>query len=136
EVDKTVRYVQQPMGGVKRLSVAVVVNYRKELDEDGKVVMKPLSDPEKAQITDLVKEAMGFNKDRGDSLNVLNTPFATPERLEVEELPLWKQPDMRQLALTVGKYLLAGIILLYLFFAVLKPMLQRVAATFDPPPPL
>src|SRR5450830_872077 len=76
EVDKTVQYIQQPMGGVKRMTVAVVVNYKRSIDQNGKIVMKPLTDAERAQISDLVKEAMGYNKDRGDSLNVVNTQFS------------------------------------------------------------
>ncbi len=135
EVDKTVRYVQQPMGGVKRLSVAVVVNYKKEVDKAGKVTIKPLSEAEKTQITDLVREAMGFNKERGDSLNVVNSPFAQPVKEAIVEQPIWKQPDMQQMALTVGKYLVAGLVLLYLFFKVLKPLLARIGGELMPPPP-
>ncbi|HZW14164.1 MAG TPA: flagellar basal-body MS-ring/collar protein FliF [Noviherbaspirillum sp.] len=134
EVDKTVRYVQQPMGGIKRLSVAVVVNYKKVTGKDGKVSMVPLSDAEKTQITDLVREAMGFNKERGDSLNVVNSPFAS-EKETIVEPPLWKQPEMIDLAMVVGKYLLGAIILLYLFFAVLRPMLKRATSALLPPPP-
>lgn len=126
EVDKTVRYVQQPMGGIKRLSVAVVVNYKRIVDKSGKTSSIPLSDAEKNQITDLVKEAMGYSKERGDSLNVVNSPFAGMEKEVIAELPLWKQPDMIQLAKEIGKYLLAGIALLYLFFRVLKPMLGKL----------
>ncbi|HEY8606482.1 MAG TPA: flagellar basal-body MS-ring/collar protein FliF [Noviherbaspirillum sp.] len=134
EVDKTVRYVQQPMGGVKRLSVAVVVNYRKEVAKDGKVSMKPLSEAEKTQITDLVKEAMGYSKDRGDTLNVVNSPFARAEAEVLPEVPLWKQPEMIELGITGAKYLLGIGVLAYLFFGVLRPLFRRIAATFGPPP--
>ncbi|MCW5298341.1 flagellar basal-body MS-ring/collar protein FliF [Herbaspirillum lusitanum] len=124
EVDKTVRYVQQPMGGVKRLTVAVVVNYKRTTDQTGKVVMKPLTEAERNQISDLVKEAMGFNKDRGDSLNVVNTQFSS----EMEpELPLWKQPDMIQLAKEIGKYVLLAAVLLYLYFGVLRPIIWKLS---------
>ena len=135
EVDKTVRYVQQPMGGIKRLSVAVVVNYKKEVAKDGKVTMKPLTDAEKTQITDLVREAMGFNKDRGDSLNVVNSPFAGAEKEVIPETPIWKRPEAIDMALSGGKYALGIGILLYLFFAVLKPLFARIMKTFEPPPP-
>ncbi|NEX62698.1 flagellar basal-body MS-ring/collar protein FliF [Noviherbaspirillum galbum] len=135
EVDKTVRYVQQPMGGLKRLTVAVVVNYKKETDAAGKVTMKPLTDQEKAQISDLVKEAMGFNKDRGDSLSLLNSPFAAPEKEITPDVPLWKQPEMIQMALGWGKYALGLGIIAYLYFAVLRPIFRRIIATFGPPPP-
>jgi flagellar M-ring protein FliF len=125
EVDKTIRYTQQPMGGIKRLSVAVVVNYRRVIDKTGKSTSRPLTDAEKTQISDLVKEAMGFNKDRGDSLNVVNTPFANAEKELLPELPFWKQAENIQLAKELGKYLVAGIILLYLYLQFLKPMLRK-----------
>lgn len=133
EVDKTVRYVQQPMGGIKRLSVAVVVNYKKEIDKAGKPVLRPLTEAEKTQITNLVKEAMGFSQDRGDSLNVVNSPFAGMETEVIPEVPLWKDPKMIDLALQLGKYLLAGIVLLYLFFGFLRPTLRKLIAPAPPP---
>jgi flagellar M-ring protein FliF len=132
EVDKTVRYVQQPMGGLKRLSVAVVVNYKREIDKTGKAVIKPLTDAEKSQITDLVKEAMGFNKERGDSLNVVNSPFAGMDKEILNDLPLWKQPENIELAKELGKYLIAALVLLYLFFAILRPMLRKLMGKTEP----
>jgi flagellar M-ring protein FliF len=128
EVDKTIRYVQQPMVGLKRLSVAVVVNHKQGFDKTGKPVSTPLSDAEKTQISDLIKEAMGYNKERGDSLNVVNTPFAVPATEKFAEVPLWKQPEMLQMAKETGKYLLAGLVLLYLFLKFLKPMLNKLVA--------
>lgn len=135
EVDKTIRYVQQPMGGLKRLSVAVVVNYKREMDAKGKVTMKALTDTEKTQITDLVKEAMGFNKERGDTLNVVNSPFAGPEKEPVVDVPLWKRPEVWELVQLYGKYVLAAGVLAYLFFGYLKPMLNKLMKNLNPPPP-
>lgn len=126
EVDKTVRYTQQPKGGIKRLTVAVVVNYRREVDKAGKVTLKPLTDTEKTQITELVKQAMGFNADRGDSLNVVNSQFAREPRETAPELPIWKQPETIQTGKEVGRYLLIGGVILYLFFWHLRPMLRRL----------
>ncbi|EJN08287.1 flagellar basal-body MS-ring/collar protein FliF [Herbaspirillum sp. YR522] len=124
EVDKTVRYTQQPIGGVRRLTVAVVVNYKRTLDNTGKIVMRPLTEAERNQITDLVREAMGFNKDRGDSLNVVNTQFNTDLEPEV---PLWKQPGMIELAKEIGKYVLLAAVLLYLYFGVLRPIIWKLS---------
>ncbi|WP_039788442.1 flagellar basal-body MS-ring/collar protein FliF [Herbaspirillum huttiense] len=124
EVDKTVRYTQQPMGGVRRLTVAVVVNYKRTLDNTGKIVMRPLTEAERNQITDLVKEAMGYNKDRGDSLNVVNTQFSTDMEPEV---PLWKQPGMIELAKEIGKYVLVAAVLLFLYFRVLRPIVWKLS---------
>ncbi|MFZ6780055.1 flagellar basal-body MS-ring/collar protein FliF [Undibacterium sp. Ji83W] len=126
EVDKTIRYTQQPMGGVKRLSVAVVINYKTETDKNGKTTTRPLTDIEKTQITDLTREAMGFNKDRGDTLNVVNSPFASPEKEPIVDLPLWKQPDVLQMAKEIAKYIGVALVLAYLFFGFLKPMLLKM----------
>ena len=131
ELDKTIRYVQQPMGGLKRLSVAVVVNFRNTTDKAGKIISRPLTAAEKTQITDLVKEAMGYNQQRGDTLNVVNSPFAGTEKELIPDMPLWKQPENIQLAKDIGKYLIAIAVLLYLFFRVLKPMLGKLSADAD-----
>ncbi|MFZ1180749.1 MAG: flagellar basal-body MS-ring/collar protein FliF [Herbaspirillum sp.] len=125
EVDKTVHYVQQPMGGIKRLTVAVVINYKRVETPSGKVTMQPLTEAEKNQISDLVKEAMGYNKDRGDSLNIVNAQFNSET---VPELPLWKQVDMIQLAKEIGKYVLLGAVLLYLYLKVLRPIVTKLTA--------
>lgn len=126
EVDKTIRYTQQAMGGLKRLSVAVVVNYKTEIDKSGKTITRALTEIEKTQITDLAREAMGFNKERGDTLNVVNSPFAAPEKINAEEIPLWKQADVLQTAKEIGKYIIGGLVLLYLFFGYLKPTLNKL----------
>ncbi|MFZ6672521.1 flagellar basal-body MS-ring/collar protein FliF [Undibacterium sp. Xuan67W] len=126
EVDKTIRYTQQAMGGVKRLSVAVVINYKSETDKNGKVTTRALTDVEKNQLTDLIREAMGFNKERGDTLNVVNSPFAGPEKESIVDIPIWKQPDNIQMAKEAGKYLLTAIALAYLFFGYLRPMLYKM----------
>lgn len=126
EVDKTIRYTQQPMGGVKRISVAVVINYKNETDKNGKVTSRALTEIEKTQISDLVKEAMGYSKERGDTLNVVNSPFAGPEKEAVVDVPFWKQADSLQTAKELGKYLLTALVLLYLFFGFLKPMLYKI----------
>ena len=126
EVDKTLRVTQQPMGGVKRLSVAVVVNHRTELDKKGKPVTRALTDDEKAQLTDLVKEAMGFNKERGDTLNLVNSAFVANATEAVPELPLWKDPDNIALAKEGGRYLLIAAAIAFLYFRQLKPLLRRL----------
>jgi flagellar M-ring protein FliF len=125
EVDKTVRYTQQPMVGLRRLTVAVVLNYRTEI-RNGKPATRPLSDAEKTEITDLIREAMGFSKERGDSLSVLNTPFAAPEKEVQPEPPIWKNPEYIGMAKDGGRYLLPILVLLYLFFGVLRPMLKKL----------
>ncbi|HNE41883.1 MAG TPA: flagellar basal-body MS-ring/collar protein FliF, partial [Rhodocyclaceae bacterium] len=80
EIDKTVRYTKQNMGAIRRLSAAVVVNHRQETGKDGKSAVKPLPEAEMKQINDLVREAMGFSKERGDTLSVANAPFTASDK--------------------------------------------------------
>jgi len=79
ELDKTIRHVKASQGRIKRLSVAVVVNHRTARDQEGKAGKPtPLSAQEMTQINSLVREAMGFNQPRGDTVNVVNRPSARP----------------------------------------------------------
>jgi len=133
ELDRTVRHVQQAPGGVKRLSVAVVVNYRTKADAKGKPVTEALSAKELAQIENLTKEAMGFSAERGDSLNVVNSPF-TAENAKEPEPPLWKQPQMIDLAKTGVGYLLLALLAMFLWFKVARPVLRKYTAPPLPAP--
>lgn len=136
EVDKTLRVTQQPMGGVKRLSVAVVVNHRTELDKSGKPVTRALTDDEKTQLTDLVKEAMGYSKERGDTLNLVNSPFVGAAPEAIPDLPLWKDPDNIALAKEAGRYLLIAAAIAFLYFRQLKPLLGRLREPAPPTAPM
>lgn len=126
EVDKTVRVTRGGSGALKRVSAAVVVNYQ-SAEEKGKTVSKALTPEQLEQMTALVRETIGFNRDRGDSVNLMNTPFredVTP----TAEVPLWKQPEMIELAKTfawpVGAVLFAALVLMGL----VRPALKGTAA--------
>lgn len=125
ELDRSIRHVQQGAGGIKRLSVAVVVNYRSSRSAAGKPVVQALTAAELEQIRNLVRETMGFSAERGDSLNVVNSPFATDPVVDTPELPWWRQSDNLELAKASGKYLLLGLLALYVWFAVLRPLLRK-----------
>ncbi|CAH1073814.1 flagellar basal-body MS-ring/collar protein FliF [Candidatus Nitrotoga sp. 1052] len=129
EVDRTIRHTKLPVGSIKRLSVAVVLNNRTVTDKNGKKSSKPLNDSEKEQITALVKDAMGFNVSRGDSLNVLNSAFNVEKETITPEEPFWKQPEMIALAKDLLKYLLIAGIGLYLLFGVIRPAFRNFSAT-------
>ncbi len=128
ELDKTVRHIEQPMGGIKRLSAAVVVNYQRHVDAKGHATLQPLSADKLAQIQQLVKDAMGYDAKRGDSVNVVNSAFTADTDSGIE-LPWWRQPDMLGLARQVATYAGIGAVALFLYFVVLKPVLRR---TFPP----
>jgi len=132
EVDRTIRHTKLPIGSIKRLSVAVVLNNRTVTDKNGKKSSKPLNDSEKAQITALVKDAMGFNVSRGDSLNVLNSAFNVEKETIAPDEPFWKQPEMIALAKDVLKYLLITGIGLYLIFGIIRPALKNFSMAAAP----
>ncbi|WP_413706521.1 flagellar basal-body MS-ring/collar protein FliF [Ralstonia sp. Ralssp110] len=121
EVDKTVRRTRAAVGTVRRLSVAVVVNYR----GDGKT-WKPLSEAEMANLNALVKDAVGFDAKRGDSVNVVNSQFSGSMPIAKDDLPLWKQPEMIQYAIQAAKYLALAIGFLILVFAVIRPAIRSM----------
>ncbi|MGB4466894.1 MAG: flagellar basal-body MS-ring/collar protein FliF [Azovibrio sp.] len=132
ELDKTIRYTKQSIGTVRRLSAAVVVNYRMEKDKSGKEVPKPLSDSQIQQINDLVREAMGYNQARGDSISVANAAF-TPEVKEVmAEPPFWKDPENIAFGKEIFKYLLIAGLIAYLLLGIIRPIIKTM---FPPPPP-
>jgi len=99
EVDKTVKVVREASGTVRRLSAAVVVNHRSITDaKTGKVSTAPIPPEQLEQMTALVRETIGFSKDRGDSVNVMNAEFNVAKQTEVEAIPLWRQPENIELA--------------------------------------
>lgn len=124
ELDKTIRHVKDPVGRVKRLSVAVVVNYRAAVQgpegEPGKPT--PLTAQELEQINNLVKEAMGFSQERGDTVNVVNAAF-TETKTDMD-IPVWKDPDNVSMAKSLLKNLVVFGLAFYLVFGVLRPLLR------------
>lgn len=128
ELDKTISHVKKPVGSIKKLSVAVVINNKGEKDKKGKVNYRPLTKDELTQVYNLAKEAMGFNQARGDTLNVVNAPFSMETGEEATPLPIWKDPAMQSLAKDIVKYLLIAGLLMYLVLGVLKPMMSELVA--------
>ncbi|MBK6980950.1 MAG: flagellar M-ring protein FliF [Betaproteobacteria bacterium] len=128
EVDRTVKRVRQPVGAVRRLSAAVVVNHRRSTDADGKVTTAALTADEMTQIQSLVKEAIGLNTTRGDTINIANAPFAVEAVAPAEETPLWKDPAHIATAKEVAKNAGVGLLVLYLLLGVLRPILRNLSA--------
>ncbi|SAL28289.1 flagellar MS-ring protein [Caballeronia udeis] len=135
EVDRTVRHYEQPMGGIKRLSVAVVVNYQKQVDAKGLVSMQPLSADKLAQVQQLVKDAMGYDEKRGDSVNVVNSTFLVDSTV-IPDVPWWRTPDMIARAIQLAKYAGIGAVALFLYFSMVKPAMRRAFPPPAPPPAL
>jgi flagellar M-ring protein FliF len=131
EVDKTVKVTKGATGVVKRINAAVVVNNQISTDEKGKAVSTPLTDVQLEKLTALVRETVGFSKERGDSVNVVNAPFAL-DKPDTLEIPLWRQPEFVELARSfawpLGTVLLAALVLLGLVRPALKGLAPPVTA--------
>ncbi|MFF6009061.1 flagellar basal-body MS-ring/collar protein FliF [Rahnella sp. R3(2024)] len=123
EVDRTITHTQHSAGAVQRLSAAVVVNY--QVGTDGK--SKPLTDEQLKKIDDLVREAMGFSTERGDTLNVVNTPFNEAAD-DTAELPFWKQQAFFDQLIDAGRWLLVLIVAWILWRKIVRPMLRKQQA--------
>jgi flagellar M-ring protein FliF len=128
EIDRTVAYTRQPAGRLKRLTVAVLVDNLRTTDEDGNVTETALTPEQLENMTKLVKDAVGFDQARGDSVNVVNASFKgelTPEEVQEDPIPLWERPLIRDIA-----KLLAGlIVLLVIVLMVLRPLIRGLLAS-------
>ncbi|MGE8631243.1 flagellar basal-body MS-ring/collar protein FliF [Achromobacter denitrificans] len=121
EVDRTISHIKQPVGTLKRLSVAVVVNYIR--DKDGEPQALPPEELNK--LTNLVREAMGYSDARGDSLNLVNSQFNDGP----PPVPVWRDPEMISLFKTILAWLVGGVLALWLY-----RILRRTVGDYLYPP--
>lgn len=126
EIDKTVRVTRAATGAIRRLAVAVVVNHRSTTDKKGQTQSQPLAPEEIDKLVALVQETVGFSKERGDSVKVINAPFRAPAQDKLEPLPLWKQPEVLEMVRTLAVPLVLGLLGLALVFGVIRPVLRDI----------
>jgi flagellar M-ring protein FliF len=126
EIDRTVAYTKTPAGRLQRLTVAVLIDNLRSTDAQGKVTQTPLTPEQIASFTALVKDAVGFDEKRGDSVSVVNQSFLseTPVKEEILKTPIWQNPLVRDLA----KVLAGLVILVLLLLLVIKPLVRGLTA--------
>ncbi len=127
ELDRTVSYTKHQVGQLKRLTVAVVLNDRVTVDsETGTETRVTWTDSELERIGILVRDAVGFSAARGDSVNIINSPFLKEEfeEITIEPTPIWKEDWF----LSVAKIAGTVFIILALLFGLLRPILKSLAA--------
>ena len=127
EIDRSMAYTKTPSGRLQRLTVAVLIDNLRTTGADGKTQSAPLSPDQLDHITKLVKDAVGFNEQRGDSVNVVNSAFhedAAAPAGDLEKQPIWEQPFVRDMA----KILAGLIVVLVLVFTVLRPLARGLLA--------
>jgi flagellar M-ring protein FliF len=126
EVDKTIRVVRGSTGIVKRISAAVVVNNQTTVDDKGKTTTTPLSPEQIEKMTALVRETIGFNKERGDSVNLMNAPFSMEKQNRVE-LAWWKQPEFQEIVRSFAWPIGTLVFGLLLLLGMVRPALKALA---------
>ena len=124
EVDRTLSYKQQQVGRINRLTVAVVINDKQSINQEtGELQFAPWSENELARLEILVKDTVGFSAARGDSVNVINSPFMGKGEVELGSPEFWSQPWFWE----IMKQVLAGLFLLVLIFGVIRPTIHSIA---------
>jgi flagellar M-ring protein FliF len=121
EIDRTMAYTRTPAGRVTRLSVAVLIDNLRTTDAEGKVTETPLPAAQIERLTALVRDAVGFDATRGDTVSVVNSSFLGEAAIaagEMETIPIWEQAW----AQTLAKVLAGVVVLLIIVFSVLKPL--------------
>ncbi len=134
EIGKKVSRTIFPIGTVKQLSVAVMLDGVREstTGADGKVTSKytPRADEEMKKLEELVKKAMGFSEERKDQLNVVNIPFEQPqvpvEEVEVAEADKFLAENWSSIA----RYGIGLILALLLLLFVIRPVVNSL---LEPP---
>ncbi|WP_417566140.1 flagellar basal-body MS-ring/collar protein FliF [Marinobacter sp.] len=124
EMDRTVSYVRQELGRIKRITVALAVDDMRVVDpQTGEVSYEPWPEQELQRLSMLVRDAVGYSAARGDSVTVMNTAFAPKEAVEFEAPVFWEQPWFWDLM----KQVLAGLVILVLVLGLLRPTLKSLS---------
>lgn len=131
EVDRNIEHIQYRQGEIERLTAAVVINFREQLNEDGEPEPVALPDEQIAQIEGLVRQAMGFSAARGDEIEVVNTPFTRREQ-DTDTPEWWQRPEVLELAASAGRYLMVLLAALLLYLLILRPLIKRYTQTSVP----
>ena len=135
EVDKTIKVTRSSTGSIKRMTAAVVVNYLPGATAEGTVVPQALTEAQQAQMLALVRETIGYNAERGDSVNLMNAQFQQDTGRLASDLPLWQQPETIALAKSVmwpvGLVLAALILALGVVRPILKARKKKEQAQLD-----
>ncbi|TXU08253.1 flagellar basal body M-ring protein FliF [Enterobacter hormaechei] len=116
EVDRTLTHTKSNTGRIQRLSVAVVINHLPQ-GEEGKP--GPIDEAELSRINALVKEAIGYNAARGDSVNILNSAFNGV--VEAPVPPFWEQDRFYALLMAIARYLVIAIIAWIMWRKLVQP---------------
>ena len=125
ELDKTVKHTRGGAGAIRRIAVAVIVNNKQDA---AKGKSSPLTETEMRQATSLVQEAVGYQKDRGDTVNIANVSFAPAQTEVIPETPIWKDPWLIATLKEAGKWIAFAFLAWILWNKAFKPLFEMFAA--------
>jgi flagellar M-ring protein FliF len=127
ELNRTVNHIVHPVGQIKRLSVAVLVDGSTQTGADGTVTHAARTDDELGKLGDLVKKAVGFSAERGDTVEVVNMPFAGAPAVEAPPEPGFMTKALPFVGPAL-RYLLAAGVAGLVILLILKPLVHVVAS--------
>lgn len=123
ELDRSISHTRQQQGRMTRLSVAVVVDDQVKIDPaTGDTTRAQWGAEDLARFTRLVQDAVGFDASRGDSVTVINVPFAADRGEEIADIAFYQQPWFWDIV----KQVLGVVFILVLVFGVLRPVLNNI----------
>lgn len=122
-IPRKLQNITKPSGNIKRLTVAVIVDgtYAADPKAQGSEVFVPRPEPELQRFKDIVANAVGFDQQRRDSINISSLPFKTTDLGPVEEKGLFNWQEFLPQAIRNG---LIGLVLVLFFLLVLRPFLK------------
>lgn len=132
EVPKTVRNIKQGAGGIQKISVAVLVDGKSTFEtKDGAPVenWQPRSPEELAKYETIVRNAIGYSEQRGDSVTIENIQFEKEDFSEAEQL--LTTLERKKLVNSLFKWSLLGFSLALFFFIVVRPFMRWVTDSFQ-----
>ncbi len=127
EMDRTLQHTRQPAGRLRRVTVAVLVDHLPRPGADGKVTMVPMDAATLSRVESLVREAVGFDAARGDSVSVMNAPFVREPDAAAEDAPIWQHPILHNpMVRDIARWTLGALVALALLFGVLRPAIRQI----------
>jgi len=125
ELDKTITHTRLATGILRRLSVAVVIDDKQVVLDDGSITTQPYAQEDINQLRSLIMQAVGYDNSRGDLVTVTNVAFRVPDTMEaLPALPIWQQDWFFELA----KYFAAALAVLFIIFGVLRPTMRGLVS--------
>ncbi len=139
EVDRTISHTRRASGAIQRLAIAVVIDNKPDAllsgddaeTEEGDAAAKGVySEAEIARLTDVVRDAIGFSADRGDSLSIINSPFHIEAMEPLPSIPLVEQAWFQKLI----KQVIAGLFIFAILYFIVRPIVRALLPVAIPDP--